>query len=101
MYHIRILDAAARELTRLDKLVGRRIVKCKYDIESEDLPNSAPLIRSILFIRSDRCGRRHIAIAKPSTLDGGTIKINSPLCVVPRRSRSWRNAAIACPPMMN
>ncbi len=27
MYHIRILDAAARELTRLDKLVGRRIVK--------------------------------------------------------------------------
>ncbi len=57
MYHIRILDTAARELTRLDKLVGRRIVKCKYDIESEDLSNFAPLIRSILFIRC------HIATA--------------------------------------
>jgi len=27
MYHIRILDAAARELTKLDEPVGRRIVK--------------------------------------------------------------------------
>ena len=27
MYHIRILDAAARELARLDKPVGRRVVR--------------------------------------------------------------------------
>jgi len=27
MYHIRILDAAVRDLARLDKPVGRRIVK--------------------------------------------------------------------------
>jgi mRNA interferase RelE/StbE len=27
VYHIRILDAASRELARLDKLVGRRIIE--------------------------------------------------------------------------
>ena len=27
-YHVRILDAAIEDLSRLDKMVGRRIVKC-------------------------------------------------------------------------
>jgi len=45
-YQVRVLDLAVRDLTRLDKPVGRRIVKRIYWLEQQ--PSSIPSVYSTL-----------------------------------------------------
>lgn len=57
MYQIRIVDAAARELSKLDKPVGRRIVKrLEWLADNLDIVRLEPLTRELRGLYKFRVG---------------------------------------------